>query len=216
MGKTSSIPVPATVDPAVPDKTSPVAPAAVEVSGLLGERIRAQTFDRILNMTRMSCSPAFARDLALIPGSASTSASGCTRRPCSGSRPQDRPAGKDHACCQGLIAAQGDDGYLGTYVPEKRFGLYKDADWDVWVAQVLPDRPAVLLWNLGRPRGPGRVPSAGDLLASMFPRERSILMAGTHVGMAATSILEPIVLLYRATGEKTLPRFRPVHRRLVG
>ena len=49
-GKASSIPVPATVDPAVTDKTAPVSPAAVEVSGLLAERIRAHTFNRILNI----------------------------------------------------------------------------------------------------------------------------------------------------------------------
>src|SRR5271166_3531028 len=31
-----------------------------------------------------------------------------------------------------LIKAQESDGYLGTYVPERRFGLYDGADWDVW------------------------------------------------------------------------------------
>ena len=31
-----------------------------------------------------------------------------------------------------LIACQEPDGYLGTYVPGKRFGLYQGADWDVW------------------------------------------------------------------------------------
>ena len=31
-----------------------------------------------------------------------------------------------------LIACQEPDGYLGTYVPEKRFGLFQGADWDVW------------------------------------------------------------------------------------
>src|SRR5262249_27710076 len=32
-----------------------------------------------------------------------------------------------------LLRTQEADGYLGTYVPEKRFGLFPDADWDVWV-----------------------------------------------------------------------------------
>ena len=31
-----------------------------------------------------------------------------------------------------LIACQEPDGYLGTYLPEKRFGRYEGADWDVW------------------------------------------------------------------------------------
>ena len=40
-----------------------------------------------------------------------------------------------------------------------------------------------------------------DLLVSTFPAKRSIIAAGTHGGMASTSVLEPIVLLYRFTGE---------------
>ena len=40
-----------------------------------------------------------------------------------------------------------------------------------------------------------------DLLIATFPGKKSILAAGTHVGMAATSVLEPIVLLYRFTGD---------------
>ena len=31
-----------------------------------------------------------------------------------------------------LIKSQEADGYLGTYTPDKRFGLYPEADWDVW------------------------------------------------------------------------------------
>ena len=42
----------------------------------------------------------------------------------------------------------------------------------------------------------------GDLLIATFPAKKSILAAGTHVGMAATSVLEPIVLLYRFTGDE--------------
>ena len=46
-----------------------------------------------------------------------------------------------------------------------------------------------------------------DLLIATFPAKRSILAAGTHVGMAATSVLEPIVLLYQATGDERYLRF---------
>jgi hypothetical protein len=43
----------------------------------------------------------------------------------------------------------------------------------------------------------------GDLLINTFgPGKKSILSAGTHVGMAATSVLEPIVLLYRFTADE--------------
>jgi hypothetical protein len=40
------------------------------------------------------------------------------------------------------------------------------------------------------------------LLIATFPAKKSILAAGTHVGMAATSVLEPIVELYSVTGDE--------------
>src|SRR5256885_1462843 len=43
----------------------------------------------------------------------------------------------------------------------------------------------------------------GNLLCDTFGKEkRAIIKAGEHVGMAATSVLEPMVLLYRTTGDK--------------
>jgi len=47
----------------------------------------------------------------------------------------------------------------------------------------------------------------GDLLIATFPAKKSILAAGTHMGMAATSVLEPIMLLYRATGDDRYLQF---------
>lgn len=48
---------------------------------------------------------------------------------------------------------------------------------------------------------------AADLLLATFPAKRSIIAAGTHVGMAATSVLEPMVLLYRLTADKRYLEF---------
>ena len=45
----------------------------------------------------------------------------------------------------------------------------------------------------------------GDLLCTTFGEgagRRDLLKAGEHVGMAPSSVLEPMVLLYRMTGEK--------------
>jgi len=180
-----------------------MAPDAVEISGLLGERLRAHTFNRIMNIDE---------DVLL---------GGFRSRP--GSHPWiGEHMGKwlhaasllwlwsqDHdlrekidRVAKGLIAAQGPDGYLGTYVPEKRFGLYPQADWDVWVHKYCLIGLLSYYGISGDQQALSACKRAGDLLASVFPRQRSILQAGTHVGMAATSILEPIVLLYRATGEK--------------
>jgi len=104
-----------------------------------------------------------------------------------------------------LIATQEKDGYLGTYSPDERFGLYPGADWDVWVHKYC------LIGLLTYYRMTGYKPAleasrrVGDLLCRTFgdePGKRDIISAGTHVGMAATSVLEPMVMLYRYTGEK--------------
>lgn len=102
-----------------------------------------------------------------------------------------------------LIATQEADGYLGTYEPGKRFGLFPGADWDVWTHKYC----LIGLLTYYRYTGREDVLSASrrtaDLLVRTFGTgsgQRSILDAGTHMGMAATSVLEPIVQLYRHTG----------------
>jgi DUF1680 family protein len=50
----------------------------------------------------------------------------------------------------------------------------------------------------------------GDLLCATFgdgPGKRDLITAGHHVGMAPTSVLEPMVLLYRLTGESRYLEF---------
>ena len=101
-----------------------------------------------------------------------------------------------------LIATQEPDGYLGTYTADKRFGLYPGADWDVWVHKY--NLIGLLTYHqyTGDETALKACRKIGDLLIQTFgPGKKSILSAGTHVGMAATSVLEPIVLLYRATAD---------------
>lgn len=103
---------------------------------------------------------------------------------------------------QELIKSQEPDGYLGTYTPDKRFGLFPEADWDVWSHKYCLLGLLTYYHYTGDPEALKACERAGDLLISTFgPGKKSILSAGTHVGMAATSVLEPIVLLYRSTGE---------------
>lgn len=109
-----------------------------------------------------------------------------------------------------LIGTQEDDGYLGTYVPGRRFGLYEGADWDVWTHKYcLIGLLTYHAWT-GDAAALSAARRAGDLLVSTFregEEQRSILDAGTHVGMAATSVLEPIILLHRHTGDAAYLRF---------
>ncbi len=102
-----------------------------------------------------------------------------------------------------LIKVQEPDGYLGTYVPEQRFGLYEGADWDVWSHKYCLIGLLTYHQFTGNEPALGACRKAADLLLRTFgPGTKSILSAGTHVGMAATSVLEPMVLLYRLTGEE--------------
>jgi hypothetical protein len=106
-----------------------------------------------------------------------------------------------------LIAAQEADGYLGTYLPAQRFGLYPGADWDVWSHKYSLIGLLAVHRYLGLAGALRACRRAADLLLARFGPGRSILGAGTHLGMAATSVLEPMVLLYRATGDARYLRF---------
>jgi len=96
------------------------------------------------------------------------------------------------------IACQMPDGYLGTY-------LYKDrwTEWDVWAHKyaiigllnyysITRYKPALTTAE-----------KAADLICRTFGDEkgkRDLMLAGEHNGLAPGSILEPMVDLYRYTG----------------
>jgi len=98
-----------------------------------------------------------------------------------------------------LISTQLPDGYLGTYSESERW-----TNWDVWVHKY--DLLGLLAYYqaTGYPPALDAARKIGDLLMNTFgegPGQRDIIRAGTHMGMAATSVLEPICLLHRYTGE---------------
>lgn len=107
-----------------------------------------------------------------------------------------------------LIKTQESDGYLGNYVPEKRFGLYPEADWDVWVHKYNLIGLLSYYKYSGNEKALESCKKISNLLINTFgENKKSILKAGTHVGMAATSVLEPIVWLYKFTGDKQYLEF---------
>ena len=106
-----------------------------------------------------------------------------------------------------LMAAQESDGYLGTYVPAQRFGLFEGADWDVWSHKYCLIGLLTYHRYTGSALALQSARRAADLLLATFPARRSILAAGTHKGLAATSVLEPMVELYRLTQDERYLRF---------
>jgi uncharacterized protein len=104
-----------------------------------------------------------------------------------------------------LLKTQEADGYLGSYVPE-----HKWTSWDVWVHKYNIIGLLTYYQYTGNAAALQACRRMGDLLVRTFgfgPGQRNINKAGEHMGMAADSVLEPIMLLYRATGDSRYLRF---------
>lgn len=97
-----------------------------------------------------------------------------------------------------LIATQSSDGYIGNYEEKSRL-----EQWDIW------GRKYCLLGLLAYHdlTGDARSLKAAQAVADHLIRELKdhnvpIVRKGNHRGMAASSVLEPICLLYNETGKK--------------
>ena len=186
------------------DVLEPLPPSAVKLGGFLGERVQNNEKNRLLVVDEDDLLAGFRNR----PGRqawigehvgkflhAATLAWANTQDP--------KLREKIDRVASELIKTQEADGYLGTYTKDKRFGLYSGADWDVWVHKY--NLIGLLTYHqyTGNEAALNSSRKIGDLLLNTFgPGKKSILSAGTHMGMAATSVLEPMVLLYRATGEE--------------
>ncbi|KAA9041245.1 hypothetical protein FW778_04205 [Ginsengibacter hankyongi] len=99
-----------------------------------------------------------------------------------------------------LVNSQLKDGYLGTYTPDNYW-----TSWDVWSHKYNLYGLLAYYTTTGYQPALEACKRMGDLLCKTFgnkPGQRDIILAGEHVGMAATSVLDPMVELYRYTGEK--------------
>ncbi len=115
-----------------------------------------------------------------------------------------------------LIATQQASGYLGTYSDGSRFGMGKDEQWDVWVHKYVLLGLITYSVHSGDARALEAARRAADLLIATFGSQGNLDLneRSTHVGMASGSVLEPMVLLYRVTGDErylTFARFIADH-----
>jgi len=100
----------------------------------------------------------------------------------------------------GLIHTQKEDGYLGTYTPDQYW-----TSWDVWSHKYNLYGLLAYYTMTGYQPALDACKKMGDLLCKTFgdrPGQLDIINAGTHMGMAATSVLDPMVELYKYTGDK--------------
>jgi len=99
-----------------------------------------------------------------------------------------------------LIHSQLKNGYLGTYTPDNYW-----TSWDVWSHKYNLYGLLAYYTTTGYQPALEACKRIGNLLCDTFgnkPGQRDIILAGEHVGMAATSVLDPMVELYRYTGNK--------------
>jgi DUF1680 family protein len=186
----------------MPDAVQPLDPSAVRVDGWLGARIDANVSRRLEVVDVEPLLAGYAKKPGAQPWigehigkwlHAATLAWAYTGDPAL--------RAKLDAAVTRLIATQEPDGYLGTYIPSQRFGLYPDADWDVWSHAYNMIGLQTYYRYTGNEAALTASRRIADLLIRTFPAKESILAAGTHRGMAATSVLEPVVELYRLTGD---------------
>lgn len=198
-----SAPVPYRV-PDMTDRLLVLDPARVEVRGWLGERVQANARNRLAQVDLEPLLAGFRKKPGTHPWigehigkwmHAATLAWADT------GDPQLRD--KLRYAAAELIEAQESDGYLGTYLPENRFKVAPGNDWDVWSHKYCLMGLLTYYHFTGEQAALDASRRAADLLLATFgPDKKSILSAGTHVGMAATSVLEPMVLLYRHTADE--------------
>jgi DUF1680 family protein len=184
----------------LPDRFVPAAFANQKIEGVLGDRMRVNLEGRLLHVDEKSLIDCFEHR----PGPqdwAGEHAGKFLHAAASTWLYTDDPRLKTlmDRMAREVIATQLPDGYLGTYTDDKRW-----TSWDVWVHKY--DLLGLLAYYQATGYQPALDASRkiGDLLARTFgtgPGQRDIIAAGTHVGMAATSVLEAMVNLYRFTGD---------------
>lgn len=199
VGQPTSFRVPA----ARADAVEAPPPSALTLGGWLGGRVEANATNRLVTIDTGPLLAGFQKKPGVHPWIGEHIGKWMHAASLAWANNQDpRLEAKLRSVAADLIAAQEPDGYLGTYVATQRFGLYPGADWDVWSHKYNLMGLLTYYQFTGDPAALVASRRMADLLVATFgPGKKSILAAGTHVGIAATSVLEPMVLLYRFTGE---------------
>lgn len=197
------------VDPALRNSAEWPRPGQVRLSGWLGTRVDANATNRLLNVDTAPLLAGFQKKPGTHPWIGEHVGKWMHAASLAWAYAGDpRLKTKLDDVAASLMDAQESNGYLGTYVPEQRFGLLPGADWDVWSHKYNLIGLLTYYEYTGNERALATCKRMGDLLVRTFgPDKKSILRAGTHVGMAATSVLEPMVLLHRFTGDQKYLEF---------
>ena len=189
---------------AAPARLVPLAAMSRRIHGRLGQRLRVNVQRRLLQIDEQAFIACFVNREAtdgMNQAWAGEHAGKFLDAACMALAEEAHPELRllvDRVVAQ-LIAVQGADGYLGTYPLDRRW-----SGWDVWVHKY--NLIGLLAYHelTGDPAALACCQRMFELLERTFgdaPGQRNIIAAGEHMGMAATSVLEPICALYTRTGE---------------
>jgi hypothetical protein len=191
------------------DRFSPVDPGSVQLQGFLGERCSKNERARLLTKNEDELLSGFQNR----PGAqawigehagkwlhAATLAWAYTK--------SESLRAKLDRVASALIAAQQPDGYLGTYPDGEHWGMGRNQKWDVWVHKY--DLIGLITYHAHTGNQPAleAAKKIGDLLVKTFGRpaegetKLDLNERSTHAGMASGSVMEPMILLYRATADE--------------
>ncbi|MFN4180882.1 MAG: glycoside hydrolase family 127 protein [Armatimonadota bacterium] len=200
------------------DATQLLHPSAVKLGGLLGYRFRMNELNRLLPLSEDALLSGFRNR----PGAQAwigehvgkwLHAAVLTWQNSGNSELK----AKIERVLSELIATQEPDGYLGTYDFPTRWTMERERGWDVWVHKYV--LIGLLTYVSGMKDGEQRTSGenelkqkaldaackAADLIQRTFGTgegQLDLMERSTHVGMASSSILQPMVWLYKVTGEK--------------
>lgn len=203
VGLSAADPRPFRVAPVLADRVELPSPASVQLDGFLGARTRVNAKDRLAAVDLEPLLAGFRQKPGVHPWIGEHIGKWMHAATLAWAQTGDAALRTklDYAAAE-LGKAQEADGYLGTYVPEKRFGRFEGSDWDVWSHKYNLIGLLTYYQYTGNDAALQTSRRIGDLLINTFgPGKKSLLAAGTHVGMASTSVLEPMVLLYRCTDD---------------
>jgi len=97
-----------------------------------------------------------------------------------------------------LQKTQTPEGYIGNYAPDAQLGT-----WDVW-GRKYTTLGLIAWYNLSGDKT--ALQSAckviDHLMTQVGPQAKNIVQTGAYLGMASSSILEPVIYLYNITNEK--------------
>lgn len=104
---------------------------------------------------------------------------------------------------EALMATQDEDGYIGNYTAEARL-----TNWDIWGRKYTALSLLAYYRISGDKNALDAVSKSIDcLIRELGDRNMDIARTGNYFGMASCSILEPVVYLYKETGNRDYLEF---------